>query len=92
MIKGYVRAGCMIGDGAVIDRQFGTTDVLIYLPLGRYGSALQEPLRHRRLTAQPFARSTFASIASQISAAQSAPPKRLISWMPVGEVTLISVR
>ena len=91
MIKGYVRAGCMIGDGAVIDRQFGTTDVLIYLPVDDMDAALQEPLRHRRLTAQPFA-ATFASIASQISAAKSAPPKRLISWMPVGEVTLISVR
>jgi len=33
MIKGYVRAGCKIGDGAVVDRQFGTTDVLIYLPV-----------------------------------------------------------
>lgn len=33
MIKGYVRAGCLIGDGAVVDRQFGTTDVLIYLPV-----------------------------------------------------------
>lgn len=33
MIKGYVRAGCKIGDGAVIDRQFGTTDVFIYFPL-----------------------------------------------------------
>lgn len=33
LIKGYVRAGCMIGDGAVIDRQFGTTDVLIYFPI-----------------------------------------------------------
>lgn len=33
MIKGYVRAGCTIGDGAVVDRQFGTTDVLIYLPV-----------------------------------------------------------
>ena len=33
MVKGYVRAGAMIGEGAVIDRQFGTTDVLIYLPL-----------------------------------------------------------
>ena len=32
------------------------------------------------------------SIASQIRAAISAPPKRLTSWMPVGEVTLISVR
>lgn len=33
LIKGYVRAGCLIGDGAVVDRQFGTTDVLIYLPV-----------------------------------------------------------
>jgi len=33
MIKGYVRAGATIGDGAVIDRQFGTTDVFIYFPL-----------------------------------------------------------
>ena len=33
MLKGYVRAGCCIGDGAVIDRQFGTTDVFIYFPL-----------------------------------------------------------
>jgi len=35
MIKGYIRAGCYIGDGAVIDWQFGTTDVLIILPLGQ---------------------------------------------------------
>jgi len=33
MLKGYVRAGCCIGDGAVIDRQFSTTDVFIYFPL-----------------------------------------------------------
>ena len=33
MIKGYVRAGCGIGEGAVIDRQFGTTDVFIYFPV-----------------------------------------------------------
>ncbi len=33
LIKGYVRAGCGIGDGAVIDRQFGTTDVFIYVPV-----------------------------------------------------------
>jgi putative hemolysin len=35
LIKGYVRAGAFIGDGAVIDRQFGTTDVLIYFPVSR---------------------------------------------------------
>jgi putative hemolysin len=33
MLKGYVRAGCRIGEGAVIDRQFHTTDVFIYFPL-----------------------------------------------------------
>ena len=33
LIKGYVRAGCFIGDGAVVDKQFGTTDVLIYFPV-----------------------------------------------------------
>jgi putative hemolysin len=38
LIKGYLRLGCYIGDGAVIDRQFGTTDVLIILPV----SALSE--------------------------------------------------
>jgi putative hemolysin len=33
LIKGYLRLGASIGDGAVIDRQFGTTDVFIYFPL-----------------------------------------------------------
>jgi L-ornithine Nalpha-acyltransferase len=33
LLKGYVRAGCCIGDGAVIDRQFSTIDVFIYFPL-----------------------------------------------------------
>jgi len=33
MLKGYVRAGCCIGDGAVVDRQFATTDVFIYFPV-----------------------------------------------------------
>lgn len=33
LIKGYLRLGAFIGDGAVVDRQFGTTDVLIILPV-----------------------------------------------------------
>jgi putative hemolysin len=33
LIKGYLRLGALIGDGAVIDRQFGTTDVMIILPV-----------------------------------------------------------
>jgi len=31
LIKGYLRVGARIGDGAVVDPQFGTTDVLIIL-------------------------------------------------------------
>jgi putative hemolysin len=46
LIKGYVRAGTYIGTGAVVDEQFGTTDVLIYFPMaqmdpritGRFGA------------------------------------------------------
>ena len=33
LVKAYLRLGCYIGDGAVIDRQFNTTDVLIVLPV-----------------------------------------------------------
>lgn len=33
LLKGYLRAGACIGDGAVIDKQFGTIDVFIYFPL-----------------------------------------------------------
>ena len=33
LIKGYLRLGAVVGDGAVIDHQFGTTDVLIVLPV-----------------------------------------------------------
>jgi putative hemolysin len=33
LLKGYLRAGASIGEEAVIDRQFGTTDVFIYFPL-----------------------------------------------------------
>jgi L-ornithine Nalpha-acyltransferase len=33
LLKGYLRAGACIGDGAVIDRQFSTIDVFIYFPV-----------------------------------------------------------
>lgn len=46
LVKGYLRLGATFGDGAVIDRQFGTTDVLVILPvsainaryIGHFGS------------------------------------------------------
>ncbi|MEM0905773.1 MAG: GNAT family N-acyltransferase [Pseudomonadota bacterium] len=33
LIKGYLRLGAYVADGAVIDEQFGTTDVMIVLPV-----------------------------------------------------------
>ncbi|MBI5163065.1 MAG: GNAT family N-acetyltransferase [Magnetospirillum sp.] len=32
LLKGYLRAGAMIGSGAVVDHDFNTTDVLVVLP------------------------------------------------------------
>jgi putative hemolysin len=47
LIKGYLRIGCYVGDGAVIDRQFNTIDVLIILPVSainpRYFSYFGQP-------------------------------------------------
>jgi L-ornithine Nalpha-acyltransferase len=37
LIKAYLRLGAFVGDGAVIDHQFGTTDVLIMLPIAAIG-------------------------------------------------------
>ena len=38
LVKGYLRLGAMVGDGAVVDRQFGTTDVLMVLPVAAIAS------------------------------------------------------
>jgi L-ornithine Nalpha-acyltransferase len=35
LVKGYLRLGCVIGDGAYVDHQFNTTDVFILLPVER---------------------------------------------------------
>lgn len=47
LIKGYLRLGCYVGDGAVIDPQFNTIDVLIVLPVsainGRYFEHFGQP-------------------------------------------------
>lgn len=41
LIKGYLRIGATFGDGAVVDHQFGTTDVFVVLPV----SAIAERYR-----------------------------------------------
>lgn len=33
LVKGYLRLGAMIGNGAVVDQAFNTTDVLVVLPI-----------------------------------------------------------
>lgn len=33
LVKGYLRLGAFVGDGAVVDYQFGTTDVCMVLPV-----------------------------------------------------------
>ena len=38
LIKGYIRLGAFIGDGAVIDYDFNTTDVCIVLPTEKIAS------------------------------------------------------
>ena len=38
LIKGYLRLGAMFGDGAVVDHEFGTTDVFVILPVERISS------------------------------------------------------
>ena len=47
LVKGYLRLGAYIGEGAVVDEQFDTTDVLIILPVEiinpRYLSHFDEP-------------------------------------------------
>ena len=47
LIKGYLRLGAYIGDGAVIDHQFGTTDVLIVLPVSAIKSRYKMYFRAR---------------------------------------------
>ncbi len=42
LIKGYLRLGAYIGDGAVVDYEFGTTDVLIVLPVSAISSRYLE--------------------------------------------------
>jgi putative hemolysin len=51
LLKAYLRAGAKFGDGAVIDAQFGTTDVFTILPLSNledryrnyYGGPMEMP-------------------------------------------------
>ena len=60
LIKGYLRLGAYIGDGAVVDHEFGTTDVLIILPVTAIKAAL-----FRALRCEPPGGVTFAFVPAQ---------------------------
>ena len=38
LIKGYLRVGAKIGDGCVIDHDFGTVDVFVVMPVKEIGA------------------------------------------------------
>jgi L-ornithine Nalpha-acyltransferase len=52
LLKGYLRVGAMIGEGCVIDHEFGTTDVFIVLPVAKIQ---QRYIRHYGADASRFA-------------------------------------
>lgn len=52
LVKGYVRMGARIGDGAVIDSQFGTTDVFIYFPVATANQRWIAHLRKKTASAE----------------------------------------
>ena len=47
-MKGYIRFGSYIGDGAVIDEQFNTIDVFIYFPTSRLDKRIRAFLTRQR--------------------------------------------
>lgn len=58
LIKGYLRAGATIGDGAVIDEQFNTTDVCIVLPTARISARYRNHYERKLGRALPGASAT----------------------------------
>jgi L-ornithine Nalpha-acyltransferase len=38
LLRGYTRLGCFVGEGAVVDHQFNTTDVFVLMPVSRISS------------------------------------------------------
>ncbi len=54
LIKGYLRAGCFVGDGAVIDHQFHTIDVCIVLKVDRVADKFRQ--RYAGGTGEPSGR------------------------------------
>lgn len=46
LVKGYARAGCRFGDGAVVDEQFNTTDVCVMLDVAVVANKFRQRYAH----------------------------------------------
>lgn len=55
LIKGYLRVGAYVGDGAVIDRQFGTTDVMIIMPVEAIDKKYIAHFSNTKPASEPYA-------------------------------------
>lgn len=53
LVKGYIRSGAKVGNGAVIDHQFGTTDVFIYFPITNLNPRWAAHLRRKTASDRP---------------------------------------
>lgn len=63
LMKGYLRIGATIGDGAVIDHQFNTTDVLIVMPTSFVTKRYRE--HYERKNEKPLPMNEFTEILSE---------------------------
>lgn len=65
LIKGYLRLGAVIGDGAVVDHQFNTTDVCIVMPThqvtDKYVNHYRRKTRKHIPTDSEFAKKSLAA-------------------------------
>ncbi len=67
LIKGYLRVGAFVGDGAVIDYQFGTTDIFIILPVDCIDQRYRDHFNPAKIKKTPF--ENYTGIKATVSAA-----------------------
>lgn len=53
LVKGYLRAGCLFGEGAVIDRQFNTVDVCVVMETAKVTGRYMKHYNAAREEARP---------------------------------------
>lgn len=62
LIKGYLRIGCSIGDGAIVDHQFNTTDVCIVLQAEQIASRYSRHFARKNEQMEAAAKREVASL------------------------------